>query len=151
HGLISSNAGQVRYTPAGEFISFTTTWDIFAPSGKQNFVPQLGSSTGIYAGDGRITNAIFRNNTLYGTHSVYRPAGSPDHMGVHWFTEDAVSGTTKDGFLEDTGSYSYFSPSLAVSPSNDLLLAYNGSSANSYPAPRISFRYGGQPNFLPNI
>src|SRR5262249_38307774 len=97
------------------------------------------------------TNAVYRNNMLYGIHSAYRPAGGPNHMGVHCFSEDGLTGATQDGLFEGSGSYSYFSPSLAVSPSDDLLLAYNGSSANSYPAGGISFRYGGQPSFLPYI
>jgi hypothetical protein len=146
HGLISSNGDQVQYTAAGEYLSFPTTWDVFINT-NYNFIPQLGSSTGIFGGDGRITNAVFRNNMLYATHSVYRPAGGPDHMGLHWITEDAVTGAHQDGFLEGSGTYSYFSPSLAVSQSNDLLIAYNGSSANSYPSSGVAFRRASQSSF----
>ena len=160
HGFIGTNAGQLRYIQSLEFLSFSSTWDSFAPAGKTNFVPQLGSSTGIYGGDGRITNAVFRNNTLYGVHSVYRPAGSPDHMAVHWFTEDAVSGAGRVGLIEAAiakgnrlvprsnrsdpaagagGPNSYFNPSVGVSSSFDWVIGCTQSSETQYAIP-LTFR-----------
>src|SRR5262249_4531 len=56
HDAVSGH--NLELGPAAEFLSFPSTWDIFAPTGKLNLVPQLGSSTGIYGGDGRITNAV---------------------------------------------------------------------------------------------
>jgi hypothetical protein len=145
HGGIFGNVGQEKYNPAGEFIASNNTWSSSAPSANLNFLPQLGSSTGIYGGDAKITNAVFRNNTLYATHSVYRPAaGTPTHMAVHWVTEDAVTGAKQDGFIEDpTGVTSYAFPSIAVDFDNDVLIANGVFSKNAYPGSGVSIRYGG--------
>jgi len=147
HGLIGTNAGQVQYAPSAESLTFGSTWAIFPP--RINFLPQQGSSTGIDGGDGRIANAVMRNNMLFATHSVYQPATSPDHQAIHWLTENLVTGATQDGFFQGGGSTSYFKPSLAVTPTGGLLIAFNSCSPSSFPSSGFLFRYEGQQDFLP--
>jgi len=145
HGFISlGDDGQLRYTAAGEFIPYDWTW-ASSVSGNPNFLPQLGSSTGIYGGDGRMTNAVFRNNTWYTTHSVYEPAGgTPTHMAVHWLSENAVTGAVQAGFFEDpSGVTSYAFPSLAVNRYGDLFIGSGKFSPTSYAGSAYWFRYGG--------
>jgi uncharacterized repeat protein (TIGR01451 family) len=157
HGGIFGNVGQEHYNPAAEFIASSGTWSSSPPAGNVNFLPQLGSSTGIYGGDGKITNAVLRNNMLYAVHSVYRPAsGGPTHMAVHWITENTITGATQDGFIEDATAVnnfdefpesptitSYAFPSVAVNCDDDVIVAYSAFSMNSYPGSAISSRYGG--------
>jgi hypothetical protein len=146
HGLIGMNQGQVRYILNAGTISSQMPWAIFPP--RSNFLPQQGSSTGIDGGDGRIANVELRDNMLFGAHTAYQPAGSPDYAAIHWFTLNVVSGASQDGFFQGGGSTSYFKPSVAVTPTGDSTIAYNSTSPTSFPSSGFMFRYQGQPNFL---
>src|SRR5262249_22971648 len=59
-----------------------------------------------------------------------------------------VTGATRDGLFQGAGSTSYFKPSLAVTPTGGLLIAFNSCSPSSFSSLGFLFRYEGQQDFL---
>ena len=114
------------------------------PSGA----PQSGTSTTIDAGDSRLMNAVWRNNTLWACNTVNPPNGTDANQATaHWY-EINTSGSLSllnQGNVggEDiaTGTYTYY-PSIAVNSSNAIVIGFTASApsifAGAYAAGRLS-------------
>ena len=51
-----------------------------------NFAPQSGTSVKVMNNDGRIQNVVYRNGSLWATHTVFYPTGgTPTRSAVQWW------------------------------------------------------------------
>jgi len=125
------------------FPSTSSTW---ASTVSQNFAPQLGSAQKIGVFDARMNTVVYRNGSLWATHTVFVPAASPTRSAVDWW-QVATDGTVQQfGRLEDTGgTYFYTYPSLAVNVNGDMLVGYSRMSSNSYGSGAYAFRAAADP------
>lgn len=126
----------------------------FGNSGQQ--LGGFGLFDGIDLGDSRVQNVVFRNGSLWCTHSVFMPANplivdifgftQPIHSGVQWWQLTPSGGIEQLGRLEDTtGTNSYAYPSIAVGRCEDVLIGYSSFSPNQYASANYSFRFGTDP------
>jgi len=109
-------------------------------------LPQFGSANGIYAGDSRLVNVVYRNSALWAAHTVFLPAGasSPTHSAVQWWEVSPGGNVLQNGRIEDTSGNAnvhYAYPSIGVNLDSDLLVGYSRFSASQFPSANYSFRF----------
>jgi hypothetical protein len=123
-------------------------WSSSTPeiSGSTDFAPQLSSTLKVQNNDSRMQTLVYRNNSLWGVHTVFLPAGSPTRSAVQWW-ELSTSGTVRQrGRIDDaTGNTFYAFPSLAVNRDNDVLIGYSRYSPTQFVSGNYSFRAGTDP------
>lgn len=110
--------------------------------------PQSGSAQTLDARDARIINAVFRNGTLWYTHTGGQPAAAPTRNAVHWYQLSPAASLTlvQQGIIDDpSGGMHYFFPSIAVGRSDDVLLGFAGSSAARFAGAYYAGRSGRDP------
>ena len=122
---ISSITGNVGSEVLNTGVAFPSSlpweWGVDA-----DFAPQLGSTQKIQNNDSRIQNAVYRNGSLWATHTVFLPAGGATRTAVQWW-ELTPTGTVKQrGRIDDaTGQKFYAFPSIAVNKNSDVLIGYS--------------------------
>lgn len=116
---------------------------------REGFAPQLGTTALIDTGDARMGNVVYRNGSLWCTHSVFLPPAGPDHTAVQWWQlaptpTNAV--TLQFGRIEDTNAVEHFAfPSIAVNRCNDVMIGFSSFSSNQFASASYSFRFGSDP------
>ena len=83
---ITGAVGSEVLTSGVAFPIGPTAWQAFSP--VANFAPQLGSQK-IATEDGRIQSCVYRNGSLWASHTVYLPAtGTPTRTAAQWWQID---------------------------------------------------------------
>jgi len=121
-------------------------WSV-GPAGFADFAPQAGSTALIQTGDERMMNIVYRNGSLWATHSIFLPAfGTPSRASIQWWQISPVGSVVQYGLIDDpTGTTFYAYPSIAVNAKNDVLIGYSSFSASQYASAGYSFRYAQDP------
>jgi hypothetical protein len=112
-----------------------------------DFAPQLGSTQKIHNNDSRIQNTVYRNGSLWSTHTAFLPAnGSPSRSVVQWW-EMTPTGTVKQrGRIDGATVRTFYAfPSIAVNKNNDVLIGYSSFSTQQYASANYSFRKATEP------
>ena len=112
-----------------------------------NFLPQLGTSSKIEAFDDRIRTVIYRNGSLWATHSIKLPSTfPPERTAVQWFEIGPDRSIRQHGLIDSpTGGQFFDEPSLGVNGNNDVLIGYSRFSASQYASANYAFRRAGDP------
>jgi hypothetical protein len=112
-----------------------------------DFAPQRGIWYKVDTGDSRLQNCVFRNATIWCTHTVFLPAESPTRAAVQWFQVDpSASRVVQRGRIDDSQGIEFYAfPSIAVNKSNDALIGYTRFTPNDYPGAAFSLRKAGDP------
>ena len=165
--VYSSDAGQVRLGmisgPVGAptFSTAITGWMVFSGSGwsqqsnasRTDFAPQLGSAQKIQTNDARMQNVVYRNGSLWATHTIFLPAGgAPTRSSVQWWQiapnnpPATPPGIVQSGRVDDPSGVNFYAfPSIAVNQNSDLLLGYSRFSASQYASGNYAFRAASDP------
>lgn len=144
---ISGPIGSERLVLGERFITATNSWfniDPFIPG----FLPQLGTNLAfsIDGGDSRIQNVVYRNGTLWCTHTAFLPAGFPNYSAVQWWQFTPGGELLQFSRIEDpAGITSYAYPSIAVNRCNDVLIGFSSFSTNQYASASYAFRQASDP------
>ena len=150
---LSSITGAVGAEVLTAGIAYPTTsktWQSSAP--VTNFAPQSGSSSGIENGDDRILSCVYRNGSLWASHTVFLPASaSTTRSSAQWWQINTASGSLGSvqqfGRVNDPSGAIFFAyPTLAVNKNNDMLIGYSRFSASQYASANYSFRSGSDPH-----
>ena len=122
-----------------------------------NILPQSGSATGIEVNDSRInSNAVFRNNTVWFTHTVAFPASATtsaqiQHTAAQWLQVDTSANFLQGGRIVDptatptNGGSWYTFPSIAVNASNDVVVGFTRGSSSTFASAGYALRAGTDP------
>jgi len=95
------------------------------PGALQKDSPQL-----IDTGDTRLLQAIYRNETIWTTHTV--PSQDGSRAEVSWYQIDPeISTPIQQGRVQHS-THSYYYPSLAVNSSNHMVIGFSGSSTDLF-------------------
>jgi hypothetical protein len=110
--------------------------------------PQLGETAahGAEAGDTRIHSCIYRNGSLWFTHSTFLPAsGTITNGAVDWWQVNPTAlSITQFGRISDPAAKIwYYYPSLDVNTNGDMLIGYSTSSATAYAGAQYALRLAG--------
>ncbi len=148
-GSVGAEVLNVANGTSPTLIGTPNPWSSSTPeiSGTTDFAPQLSSTLKVQNNDSRIQTLVYRNNSLWGVHTVFLPAGSsPARSAVQWW-ELSTTGTIKQrGRIDDaTGNTFYAFPSIAVNRDNDVLIGYSRYSPTQYVSGNYSFRAGTDP------
>ncbi|MEP2936706.1 MAG: hypothetical protein ABJM06_10115 [Gilvibacter sp.] len=135
------------YTMTSLFPTSTSGWAAI-PAGGADFAPQSGSTNLIANGDRRIQNAVFRNGSLWTTHTIFLPAGtSPTRSGVQWWEINPTTGAVlqNEKIQDATGTNFFAYPTLGVNAYDDLLIGYSSFSAGQFASSNFSIRLNTDP------
>ncbi len=113
-----------------------------------DFAPQAGSFSRIDNGDSRMQSVVFRNGSLWCTHTIFYPTGnSAARSAVQWWQLSPTSATVQQrGVIDDPGGNSFYAyPSIAVNVNNDALIGYSRYSNTQFASANYSFRVGSDP------
>ena len=124
------------------FINVATPWSDFPSTGWADFAPQNTIARLIMNNDARIQNLIYRNGSLWTTHTVFLPAGVGTRSSIQWWELDPITpAVVQFGRIDDaTGTMFYAFPSIAVNQYDDALLGYSSFSASQYASGEYSYR-----------
>ena len=143
---ITGAIGNEVVTEGTAFPSTTNTWAGVGSTGFLDFAPQLGSSQKIMNNDDRMQNVIYRNGSLWCTHTVFLPASTGSRSAVQWWQLSTSGNIQQFGRIDDaTGGKFYAFPSIAVNKTNDAMIGYSRFSAQQYAAANYSFRAASDP------
>jgi hypothetical protein len=124
------------------FASSSRTWtNVYGDFEADNFAPQLGTSQKLHTFDSRFASAVYRNGSIWCTHTVFLPAIDPTRSAIQWWqirTNGTVVQFGRIGGVNDTNFYAF--PSIGVNRFNDVLIGYSRFSSNQYPSANYSFR-----------
>lgn len=125
-------AGNVALDREGFVQTSGVTWDSFSPSG--DFAPQRGTPRRIDTGDDRVLSAVFRNGSLWFSHTVYLPAGGPNRTAAQWLEVDTASWQVRQlGRIDDPSGRELFAfPALAVNSSGHVLIGMSQFAADRF-------------------
>ncbi len=128
---------------AGTFISTPNTW---AFSGGSNFAPQSGTANKVATGDHRIQKTIYRNGSIWTTHTVFLPAAAPTKSAAQWWQLSTAGAILQRGRIEDGSGANFFAfPSIDVNKNNDVMIGCAKFSATTFPSACYSIRMAADP------
>jgi hypothetical protein len=141
---ISGAIGAETISSVG-YPSIHMTWDP-TPEGYGDFAPQLGDTGKIQCNDDRMGSVLVKNNIIYGTHTVFLPAGThPTRSSVLWWAVATNGDVLQDGLIDDPASATFYAfPSIAVNKFNDALIGYSVFSAGQYASAGYSYHDNAQ-------
>lgn len=101
--------------------------------------PTSGSSVPISTGDDRLQNAVYRGTSLFTCHTIGTNQGS---AGVRWYEIGPTNGADiqRSTIRDETGTFAYYYPSIAVNSVGDVVVGYSGSSAATFVSCFVSGR-----------
>ena len=146
---ITGPVGSEVLTSGVAYPTGPSAWQEFSP--VINFAPQLGSSENIDTEDGRIQSCVYRNGSLWASHTVYLPAiGTPTRTAAQWWqinvSASALGQVQQFGRIDDpTGANFYAFPTLAVNHYGDVMLGYTHFGTGIYPSGAYSMRLASDP------
>jgi outer membrane protein assembly factor BamB len=142
-GKISGPVGGETYVP-GTPLSLGPPWNWAPPA--PNHAPQSGSPPArrIATNDARIQNLVYRNGTLWATHTVF--FDPPDRASVQWWELTTTASVVQRGLIDDaTGVTFYAFPSIAVNAAGDALIGFSCFSPTQFASGCYAFRKASDP------
>ena len=146
---ITGAVGSEVLTTGVAYPTGPSAWQTFSP--VTNFAPQLGSSENIDTEDGRIQSCVYRNGSLWASHTVYLPAtGTPTRSAAQWWQIDmsasAFGQVQQFGRIDDpTAANFYAYPTLAVNHYGDVMIGYTHFGAGMYASAAYSMHLASDP------
>jgi hypothetical protein len=120
-GVLGSEVLSVVGFPAG------SAWDSVPPIADQAPQNNPPSFRGIATNDSRILGVVYRNGSLWTTHTVFAPTPGPRGRAlVQWWQLSPAAAVQQNGRIDDsTGTNFYAFPSLAVNKLGDAFLGFS--------------------------
>jgi len=111
---------------------------------------QLGTNFGVDLGASRIMNVVYRNGSLWCSHTIFLPSSlfsfTPFHAAAQWWQLAPDGEVQQLGRIEDpAGIASFAYPSIAVNRCNDVLIGYSSFSPTQFVSADYSFRFASDP------
>jgi subtilisin-like proprotein convertase family protein len=129
-------------TTAFPTVTSANAWSFNPPNGD-DFAPQLGSTEKIHTNDDRIQNVVYRNGSLWATHTIFLPnSATPTRCAVQWWQLSPTGTIQQRGRIDDaTAPLTFYAfPSIAVNKNSDVLIGFSRFSAQQYASANYAFR-----------
>ncbi len=142
---ITGQVGAEILTMGVASVNPQTQWQYFQPI-FYGSLPQLGDTRRISANDARVQHVVYRNDSLWATHTAFLPLGVATHSVAQWYQFTPSGQLQQFGRVEDTnGLVSYAFPSIAVNSVDDVLLGFSRFSPTTYASAAYAFRSKSDP------
>lgn len=129
---------------AATLISTPNPWNFSA--GVTNFAPQSGTSNKVACNDDRIQKTIYRNGSIWATHTVFLPAASPFRSAAQWWQLSTAGAIVQRGRIDDVTGANFFAfPAIDVNKNNDVLIGCAKFSATTFPSACYATRMASDP------
>ena len=142
---ITGPVGAEQLTLATGSVNPQTQWNYRQPFSAGS-MPQLGTTALIMANDARVQNVVYRNGSLWATHTAFLPAANPTYAVAQWYQFDTLGQILQFGQVGDAnGIVSHAFPSIAVNSVNDVLIGFTRFSPTEYASAAYAFRFSSDP------
>jgi PKD-like domain len=140
--------------PAAPAMTFTNLYPTGSAYGDNTGVadaPQSGIANKISTNDSRVQMVIYRNGSLWVTHTVFLPTAAPTRSAVQWWQIDptSISNTgcvQQVGRVDDATGVNFFAfPSIAVNANNDVMVGFSRFSGSQFASANYAMRYSSDP------
>ena len=134
-------------SPAMAFTNLYPTGSTYSDNSGAANAPQSGSANKISTNDSRVQMVIYRNSSLWVTHSIFLPTASPTRSSVQWWQINplSVSNTgcvTQVGRIDDATGTNFFAfPSIAVNVNSDVMVGFSRFSGSQFASANYAMRY----------
>jgi hypothetical protein len=112
--------------------------DLPLAGGRQPGTSLLISVNNGFTEEGRIDNAVWRNNELYGVNEIRVGTGSTAHDVVHWFVVDTSNPNNltllSQGNIDPGSNYDTYYGAMTVDSSGNMIVGYSISGPTVYPS-----------------
>ena len=143
---LSTITGTVGSESLNLNVAFPSTSNTWASTVPQNFAPQLGDTEKIGVFDARLNTVVYRNGSLWTTHTVFVPASAPTISAVDWWQVDTNGSVQQFGRLQDPGGLFFYTyPSLSVNAKGDMLVGYSRMASTEYASAAYALRAASDP------
>ncbi len=132
--------------PAMDFTNLFPTGQAYSDN-VSNDAPQSGSANKISTNDSRVQMVIYRNSSLWVTHTVFLPSTSPNRSSVQWWqiNPTSVSNTgcvQQFGRIDDATGTNFFAfPSIGVNANSDVMVGFSRFSGSQFASANYAMRY----------
>jgi hypothetical protein len=146
---ITGPVGSEVLTTGAAYPTGPSAWQTFSP--VTNFAPQRGSNENIDTEDGRIQSCVYRNGSLWASHTVYLPAtGTPTRTAAQWWqinvSAPGFGQVQQFGRIDDPRAANFYAyPSLAVNQYGDVMLGYTHFGTGIYASAAYSMHLATDP------
>lgn len=127
------------------FIRGSRSWASRSPAGDLG--PQDTTSQRIDCGDDRLLSVVFRDNSLWCSHTIFVPTAAPTRCGAQWWEIGAPAfGLIQEGLLDDPDGDDFFAfPTLAVNAANDVVMGLSQFNSNAFASCAFAHRRAADP------
>jgi hypothetical protein len=138
---ITGAVGAEVLTTGVAFPTGSSGWQSFSPT--LNFAPQRGSARLVDTDDDRMQSCVYRNGSLWASHTVYLPAtGTPTRTAAQWWQIATAAGSVGQvqqfGRIDDSSGASFYAyPTLAVNRNNDVMVGLHAVRAGAISQRRL--------------
>ncbi len=146
----NGNTGKLRLwkisgttgSPTVASVGYPTSAQKWHGGGNGDFVPQLGTTNKLQAGDGRIHSFVCRNNSLWTAHTVFLPnPGTANRCSIMWWQIDTLANPVQNGLIDDATTPKFFDyPSICVNKYNDALIGFSYQSSAMHSSAAYALR-----------
>ena len=141
---ITGQIGSESLNVVGDIAS-PARWDDTPSTGNGDFCPQPGPAK-IQANDSRLQNVVYRNGSLWTTHTVFLPVNSGSRASVQWWQINPAGTIMQRGLIDNLSGFFYYTmPSIAVNKNDDAMIGYSTFAPFFPPTASYSFRAGTDP------
>lgn len=116
------------------------------PTMTYHLPPNAAQPKSLYlidTGDARFVNAVFRNGSLWVAHTIAANWGeSQNRAAIQWFQLNPGAGKITQQHVFGAPGYDYFCPTLMVDGRANMVLVFNRTGPEEYPAIRFTGRLG---------
>jgi hypothetical protein len=146
-GLYSITGSGCPEPPCLTTIGYPSTTATWSYNSSSDLGPQSGSSNHIDLGDHRMLDAVYRNGSIWASHTIFLPTGgTPTRTAAQWWQLSTGGSILQRGRIDDaSGVTSFAYPSLAVNKDNAVLLGFSSFSANTFAGAAYAFRKSSDP------
>jgi hypothetical protein len=144
---ITGTLGSEMFTENTSLVSTVNAWeDLPLTNSGSDFLPQSGTAQLIQGNDSRILKVVYRNGSLWASHTVFLPAGTGNRSAAQWWQLSPTGTIQQFGRVDDSSGVNFYAfPTLAVNKNNDMLLGYSHYSASIFAEAAYSFRAATDP------
>jgi hypothetical protein len=141
---ITGAVGAEVLTTGVAYPTGSSGWQSFSPT--LNFAPQRGSARLVDTDDDRLQSCVYRNGSLWASHTVYLPTtGTPTRTAAQWWQIATAAGSIGQvqqfGRIDDSSGANFYAyPTLAVNRNNDVMVGYTQFGPGLYPSAAYSTR-----------
>jgi hypothetical protein len=139
---ITGAVGTESYNSNVHFPTAASTWNESGPG-----APQSGSTATIDDNDTRLMSVIYRNGSLWASHTIFLPDSTATRSALQWWNISTAGNVLQLGRLDDSSAATFYSfPGMSVNKDGDVLLGFSIFSSSQFASAGYALHFHSEPD-----